>query len=59
MPVASETGASYGDLDEQFMTARFCVTLTEPEFPRVSAYIKQRQATHAAVERDDHQLHRL
>ena len=29
LPVAAETGASYGDLDEQFMTARFCVTLTE------------------------------
>ncbi len=43
LPVASETGASYGDLDEQYMTARFCVTLTEPEFQRVSAYIHQLQ----------------
>jgi hypothetical protein len=45
LPVASETGASWGDLDEQFMTARFCVTLTEQEFSRMVAYIKQRQAT--------------
>jgi hypothetical protein len=43
LPVASETGASYGDLDEQYMTARFCVTLTEAEFARVSAYIRQLQ----------------
>jgi hypothetical protein len=43
LPVASETGASYGDLDEQYMTARFCVTLTEAEFQRVSAYINQLQ----------------
>jgi len=43
LPVASETGASYGDLDEQYMTARFCVTLTEQEFQRVSAYINQLQ----------------
>jgi hypothetical protein len=43
LPVASETGASYGDLDEQYMTARFCVTLTEAEFQRVSGYINQLQ----------------
>src|SRR5262249_17695734 len=35
----------YGDLDEQFMTARFCVTLTEAEYARVLGYIKQRQAS--------------
>lgn len=45
LPVASETNASWGDLDEQFMTARFCVTLTEQEFTRLVGYIKQRQAT--------------
>jgi hypothetical protein len=45
LPVAAETGASYGDLDEQFMTARFCVTLTEAEYVRVLSYIKQQQAS--------------
>ena len=45
IPVASETNASWGDLDEQFMTARFCVTLSEQEFSRMVGYIKQRQAT--------------
>ena len=43
--VASESNASWGDLDEQFMTARFCVTLSEQEFSRMVGYIKQRQAT--------------
>jgi hypothetical protein len=45
MPVAAETGASYGDLDEQYLTARFCVTLTEAEYKRALAYIQQLQAT--------------
>jgi hypothetical protein len=45
LPVAAETGASYGDLDEQFMTARFCVTLTEAEYARVLGYIRQQQAS--------------
>jgi len=45
LPVAAETGASYGDLDEQFMTARFCVTMNEAEYARVLAYIRQQQAS--------------
>lgn len=45
MPVAAETGASYGDLDEQYLTARFCVTLTEAEYKRALAYIQNLQAT--------------
>lgn len=45
MPVAAETGASYGDLDEQYLTARFCVTLTEAEYKRALAYIQSLQAT--------------
>ncbi len=44
LPVAAETGASYGDLDEQYMTARFCVTLTEGEYNRLVGYIRMRQA---------------
>jgi hypothetical protein len=45
LPVAAETNASYGDLDEQYMTARFCVTLTEQEYNRMVGYIRMRQAS--------------
>lgn len=44
-PVDAETGVSYGDLDEQYMTARFCVALTQAEYNRASAYIRHLQAT--------------
>jgi len=45
VPVPSETGASWGDLDEQYLTARFCVPLTEQEFRRVEAVIRDLQRT--------------
>jgi len=45
VPVESETGVSWGDLDEQYLTARFCVTLTEAEYRKAVAYIKHLQAT--------------
>lgn len=45
VPVESETGPSWGDEDEQYMTARFCVTLTEAEYRKTLAYIKHLQAT--------------
>ena len=45
IPVPSETGPSWGDQDEQYMTARFCVTLTEAEFRRVEAAIRDLQRT--------------
>jgi hypothetical protein len=45
VPVESETGASWGDLDEQYLTARFCVTLTEAEYRKVEAVIRNLQAT--------------
>lgn len=45
MPVEAETGASYGDLDEQYLTARFCVTLTEAEYQKAVGYIQHLQAT--------------
>jgi hypothetical protein len=45
VPVESETGASWGDQDEQYLTARFCVTLTEAEYRKALAYIKHLQAT--------------
>jgi hypothetical protein len=44
-PVAAETGVSYGDLDEQFLTARFCVVLNEAEYNKAAAYIRHLQAT--------------
>jgi hypothetical protein len=43
VPVPAETGVSDGDLDEQYLTARYCVTLTEAEFNKVTAYIKKLQ----------------
>jgi hypothetical protein len=46
IPVAAETGPSDGDVDEQFMTARYCVTLTEAEYNRLVPYIRQLQAEH-------------
>jgi len=46
IPVPAETGPSDGDADEQFMTARYCVTLTESEYNRLVPYIKQLQAEH-------------
>jgi hypothetical protein len=46
VPVAAETGPSDGDVDEQFMTARYCVTLTEAEYNRFVPYIRQLQSEH-------------
>jgi hypothetical protein len=45
MWVPSETGASYGDLDPQYLTASYRVYLTEPDAKRVFAYIRKLQAT--------------
>lgn len=45
LPVPSETGASYGDLDEQYLTASYRVFLTEAEAKQVFAYIKKKQAS--------------
>jgi hypothetical protein len=44
-PVPAETGVSWGDLDEQYLTARFCVTLTEAEYKKAVAFIRNLQAT--------------
>lgn len=43
--VPSETGATYGDLDEQYLTASYRVYLSEPDAKRVFAYIKHLQET--------------
>jgi hypothetical protein len=45
IPVPSETGASYGDLDEQYLTASYRVYLTEAQARNVFAYIKEKQAS--------------
>ena len=44
MWVPSETGASYGDLDPQYLTASYRVYLNEADAKRVFAYIKKLQA---------------
>jgi len=43
--VPSETGASYGDLDEQYLTASYRVYLNEADAKRVFAYIKHLRET--------------
>jgi hypothetical protein len=45
LPVPSETGKSYGDLDDEYVTASYRVYMTEAEAQRVFAYIKRLQAT--------------
>jgi hypothetical protein len=43
--VPSETGATYGDLDEQYLTASYRVYLNETDAKKVFAYIKHLQET--------------
>jgi hypothetical protein len=43
--VPAGTGASYGDLDEQYLTASYRVYLNEEDAKKVFAYIKHLQAT--------------
>jgi hypothetical protein len=43
--VPSETGASYGDLDPQYLTASYRVYLNEADAKTVFAYIKKLQAS--------------
>lgn len=44
LPVPSETGASYGDLDEEYLLASYRVYLTEAQARAVFAYIKEKRA---------------
>ena len=44
LPVPSETGASDGDLESQYTTARYRITLSEASYRKLAAYIKQLQA---------------
>ena len=43
--VPSETGASYGDLDPEYLTASYRIYLNEPDAKRVFAYIRKLQAS--------------
>ena len=43
--VPAETGASYGDLDEQYLTASYRVYLSEADAKKVFGFIKHLQAT--------------
>ena len=43
VPVPAETGPSYGDLDEQYVTAHYRVYMSEPDAKKVFAYIKHLQ----------------
>ncbi|HEY0122034.1 MAG TPA: hypothetical protein VGC14_09790 [Rhizobium sp.] len=45
LPVPAETGASYGDLDPQYLTANYRVYMNEADAKRVFAYIRHLQAT--------------
>jgi hypothetical protein len=45
MWVPAETGASYGDLDVEYLTASYRVYLSEEDAKKVFAYIKHLQAT--------------
>ena len=44
VPVPSETGASDGDLEEKYVTARYRIWLTAAQFKDVDAYIRKLQA---------------
>jgi len=45
IPVPSETGASDGDLEDQYMTAKYHIDLTPAEYNDVVAYIRDLQAS--------------
>jgi len=45
IPVISETGASDGDTEDIYITARYRILLSEAEYKWVTAYIKQLQAS--------------
>ena len=43
IPVISETGWSDGDNEDEYVTARYRINLTEAEYAKVSAYIRSHQ----------------
>lgn len=44
VPVPSETGASDGDLEEKYVTARYRVRLDATQYKMIDTYIRKRQA---------------
>ena len=44
VPVPSETGPSDGDLEDQYVSARYRVELSEAEYEKVAAFIRKQQA---------------
>jgi hypothetical protein len=44
VPVISETGFSDGDIEDEYVTARYQVLMTEAEYAKVSAFIAKHQA---------------
>jgi hypothetical protein len=44
LPVPSEIGASDGDLEEQYVLARFRLWVDADQYKRLSAYVKERKA---------------
>ena len=44
LPVPSEIGASDGDLEEQYVLARFRVWVDENQYKRLTAYVNERKA---------------
>ena len=53
VPVPSTTGPGDGDLEDQYVSARFRVMMSEPDYRRVVAHIRDRQKNstlwHAAL----------
>jgi hypothetical protein len=43
LPVPAETGASDGDTEDEYISARFRVVLTEEQYRRIAAHIRQKQ----------------
>ncbi|POR51897.1 hypothetical protein CYD53_106180 [Bosea psychrotolerans] len=48
LPVPAETGPSDGDLEDEYISARFRVPLNEAQYRRVAAYIRNKQKTSPA-----------
>jgi len=44
IPVVSETGASDGDYEEPYVIARYRILLSEPEYKRILAHMRYKQA---------------
>ncbi len=59
IPVPSETGASYGDLDEQYLTASYRVYLTESQARNVVRLHQGEAGKFTCLAGRNRQLHRV